>query len=271
MKRRTGFTLVELLVVIAILAILAALLLPALRKARERAWSAVCVSNLRQIYVPTLMYANDHDGRPPMWNDFTVSSCCLGRFSANYSTEWTGAGLLYKNGYLGPTTVSGQSGHVSTFYCPKHVSAIESYRSSYLPWFSWYVNPLLWGTKGWSLNPPNSRINISYDYRFAVGRTSEIWFTVNGVTFNFWPGPPSPYAPRLDECGAHVALYHCETVALFYPQSGVSGNPPIIGRFAHGDGVNAVFTDGHVSWITYPGMALNAANNGGAWGFLDGR
>jgi prepilin-type N-terminal cleavage/methylation domain-containing protein/prepilin-type processing-associated H-X9-DG protein len=62
MRRETGFTLIELLVVIAIIAILAAILFPVFAKAREKARQASCQSNLKQIGLALLMYAQDCDG-----------------------------------------------------------------------------------------------------------------------------------------------------------------------------------------------------------------
>lgn len=62
-----GFTLIELLVVISIISVLVAILLPALRMARESARSAACLSNQRQLGVAVYAYAEDHAGALPTW------------------------------------------------------------------------------------------------------------------------------------------------------------------------------------------------------------
>jgi len=68
---KKGFTLIELLVVIAIIAILAAILFPVFAQAREKARQTNCLSNLKQLGLGYILYADDHDDYPPYAGDGT--------------------------------------------------------------------------------------------------------------------------------------------------------------------------------------------------------
>lgn len=84
--RRTGFTLFELLAVIATIGILAAILLPALARARESARRASCMANLVQLGLALKMYADEHERNLP-WSGGGGNADCLLELRGNYVTD----------------------------------------------------------------------------------------------------------------------------------------------------------------------------------------
>lgn len=187
-NKRIGFTLIELLVVVAIVAILAAMLLPALSKARARARNALCMSNLKQIYIAFTLYENDYSSLPNYYWDAPYLIYNM----VNWDKGWDKHGKLFGNGYLKTAEV---------FYCPFtsiRYSQNYSYRRAFKPYYSPATNKCTTTVRSgyilrWYMTPStldrmyiNSQNNVFRRRQKTVSLMYDIYATGAGIPWETW-------------------------------------------------------------------------------------
>jgi prepilin-type N-terminal cleavage/methylation domain-containing protein/prepilin-type processing-associated H-X9-DG protein len=124
MRKNRGFTLIELLVVVAIIALLIAILLPSLGKARERANLVKCSTNMRSITQALLQYSDQNNGQLIIGQAAPFTTYPAGQPSNPFEFFW--ASEIVNDGYIKANSVRSSTGAInlglatsSVFFCPK--------------------------------------------------------------------------------------------------------------------------------------------------------
>ncbi len=267
-KQNNKFTLIELLVVVAITAILASLLMPALRNARSKATQILCLSNVRQQGVAIMIYMGDYDGAMPLGGMPDHAHYGRTMLHGDYAAGHDNFGAI-KEEMIGPPT-----GALDAWHCPRivpgendlmDISMAQLVRlgGGYAP-----VMPHSWASQGYDYLSADLNMG-SYGNQPGFRSFANVQLARNGSdtgwygTFNIGTG--TYYECRSNRISA--LSYPGKTMLLgeIMPDetTDFEGNPPFqrpvyrggIVRHNPGgfpEGGNALMADGAGKWVTEP-------------------
>ena len=241
-RNRSGFTLIELLVVIAIIAILAAILFPVFAKAREKAQTATCTSNLKQLATAMLMYTSDYDQRFPSVGD---------GFSYPRGSDWVAVtqnvagGVMVEAGSLYPYVKNAQA-----YVCPNAEKCADPYTN---------------GGRDWTRTSYTMNACLGYGLTAGGASMARVGKKLNKVTY-----PASTFL-LVEENDSNFSFNKGDyNDSCFYIKSTAGGAiaqcdaPPgnADSNDRHGGGAVAAYCDGHVKWHNYLDLAANSKPDG---------
>jgi prepilin-type processing-associated H-X9-DG protein/prepilin-type N-terminal cleavage/methylation domain-containing protein len=245
-----AFTLVELMVVIGIIALLIAMLMPALVRSRQQAQTTECLSNLRQIGLGFQMYSNDNHGSivPFQLYDAGISTplhdnwatiLVDGKYIAAPDETSSNANLSYGNSVLRcPSGVNQKWTTITPEYVGAQFSAVGAE--------FWRVASTLSGK--------------TYDCWYGANAASDTTAYDGAPLYTHFPMSPSPIpGTQIYRQVKFTQIHHSEDMVLIYDGIGTHwgygwGYTQINGRHNNGKDTNLLFADGHVQ--TYPRTQL---------------